>query len=250
MRFVLPSFLFGWFASAAVTVFLPLLIFMIARLTYDPYQYGDGEQQDENDQNGNYSYCSWWNFRCKNRYRNYRNNNNNNSGDGQGEQDQTPWWWLWGEEGEGRRREDEGRGALLFIYIWSLLVFAGILFYGFQVLRRGLLATHGAALMAVLIIFGNMSFLSMIFLGGLEGGVGTEGRELEEEGFYGQIPVLMFLTNLFWTIFCTVYVFLLRHQIRHANVTKLEYGTENEQSTDYQLTHDEPEVRTTDKETV
>ncbi len=86
---------------------------------------------------------------------------------------------------------------------------------------------------AALVIFLQFSFLSMFFLGGMVGGVESAGKELEENGFYGQFTVLMFMTSLFWTMFSLVFAFVVRRMARHAGVEVIEVGP-----SDYQIQND------------
>jgi hypothetical protein len=54
--------------------------------------------------------------------------------------------------------------------------------------------------------FLNYCLVTMILLASLEGGIEVEGRELEEDGWYGQTSVLVFLTCLFGLIQSIVFI--------------------------------------------
>lgn len=58
------------------------------------------------------------------------------------------------------------------------------------------------------ISFVNYAFIVMVLIGGLDA-VKTEGREIEETGWYGQTSVLLFLTCLFGMIKSIVFFFWL-----------------------------------------
>jgi hypothetical protein len=119
-------FLLGWNVSAASTVLLPLLMLTISRLVHWDAD-NDNGSGDNNDNNGG---GSWWHW---------GNNNNNNSYNGQQQEEGSndnaiPWWWF-------RRGSadpaDRGKGGLIFVYVYSLLLFAILTLYGNFVLGRG-----------------------------------------------------------------------------------------------------------------
>jgi len=220
-------FLVSWNLTAALSVFVPLIIFGSSRLANN-YN-GDGNQQNNNENNNyqNAGRCRWWQWGCNDNY-NYEN--------AEEAEDGSPWWWVWAED---ERRREDVNPTLIIIYIWSVLVFLGIVCVGHNAIRNN---GNLNGLVAMLLIFANLSFLSMLFLGGLEGGVQDEGRELDEHGWYGQMGVLMFITNLFWTVFAVVFAFSLRRKAANQNVLTLEFDQR-----DYK-TYEEPTVMVTGKE--
>jgi hypothetical protein len=224
-----PSFLLAWFVSGALAVLVPLVIYGSARLSNNNQDENDNNDNNQDDDNGNY--CSWWQWSCR-RNNNDNDDNNNNNGD-EDDENSAPWWWLWSEQE--RDRDEDTNGALIFAYVWSLLVFGGIMAFGFSSYRRG---ADMNAVVAALVIFMQFSFLSMFFLGGMEGGVESEGKELEENGFYGQFPVLMFMTSLFWTVFSLVFAIVVRRMARHAGVEVIEVVP-----SDYQIQNDSDEEK-------
>lgn len=222
-----PSFLLAWFVSGTLAVLVPLVIYGSARLTNNNQDENDNNNNDNNNnQDGNY--CSWWQWACRRANNNGDDDNNNNNNNGDQDENSAPWWWLWSEEE--RNRDEDTNGALVFAYVWSLLVFGGIMAFGFSSYRRN---ADMNAVVAALVIFLQFSFLSMFFLGGMEGGVQSEGKELEDNGFYGQFPVLMFMTSLFWTIFSLVFAIVIRRMARHSGVEVIEVGP-----SDYQIQSD------------
>ena len=199
--------LIGWNASAVASLFLPLLIMIIARCVNVGDEDGNGDNNNNNDDNqdGNNNQGSWWKFWGNN------NNNNNNGEQGGGSQDnQVPWWWF--SASRERDPEDEGKGALIFVYIWSCLLFLSLVLYGNFVVRRN---SEFEGLQAALIMSTNLAFMVMIMVAGL-GAIRIEGRELEETGWYGQFSVCIFLTCLFWMINGIAFTVLLRK--RNMNV--------------------------------
>ena len=100
---------------------------------------------------------------------------------------------IWGGEREGRDPEEEGKGALLFVYIWTLVIFAGLAYLGNT---TGMAVSKLESLRWILIGFANYCFVIIVLLIALEG-VEAEGREMEETGFYGQTAVLLLITCIF-----------------------------------------------------
>jgi len=203
-RIASDSFLLTWNVSSAVTFLLPLFSFAVARLTsQQEYDENGNQQQDGNandqyysnpyqnpnnyDQYGNYvGPQHWWEFWKRNRGGEYENGSND-------EERGAPWWYIWGER-EGGNPEEEGSGAVLFVYLWTLLLFAGLVYVGNTTrMNIGKLQT----LRLTLFGFVNYCFVIMVLLVGLEGAIETEGREMEEDGFYGQRSVLLLVTSLF-----------------------------------------------------
>jgi hypothetical protein len=98
---IFDPFLLSWNVGSLVTIFLPLLIFTIARLTNkEDWNYNDQQQEQDNNNNYNnnpyanpenydeYGYyvgpTHWWQFWKK-----------NNNGEGGGENElRTPWWCM------------------------------------------------------------------------------------------------------------------------------------------------------------
>lgn len=181
-------FFYAWFTSAAVTVFLPLLFFTVARLRNSNNAAGDDNNNDDQAYN----------------YNGQQQQNNNGA----------PWWWLWAE---GNQRRQGFNPTLILIYFWSLLLFGGILYYGYFIIDRNI-----SSLIAALLVYANLCVLSMLFLGGLQGGVQVDGPQIQEDGFYGQMGVLLWITNFFGFVFSVVFAYLLRRRMRHANVETIE----------------------------
>jgi hypothetical protein len=229
-----PSFLLAWCVSGALAVLIPLITYGTARLTNTNQDENDNNNNDNNNnQDGNYN-CSWWQWSCRRANNGDDDNNNNNNDNNDQDENSAPWWWLWSEEE--RNRDEDTNGALIFAYVWSLIVFGGIMAFGFSSYRRN---ADMNAVVAALVIFMQFSFISMFFLGGMEGGVQAEGKELEDNGFYGQFPVLMFMTSLFWTIFSLVFAIVLRRMARHSGVEVIEVGP-----SDYQIQNDDDKEKT------
>ena len=218
-------FVLTWFGSAVTTVALPMIIFMGARLAND----ADGNQEGQQQNNYNYKNygCKWYQLQCRRTRYNYYNGNNANEQQGEERDDGLPWWWLWAHDDA--RREEETNPTMVFTYVWSIILFSGLIFYGYRAYSRG---SDLSGVVASLVVFANFSFLSMMFLGGLEGGVQADGPEIEEDGFYGQLGVLMYMTSFLWTIFAVVFAIVLYRKNSQRGITQLEYGESDYQSYD------------------
>lgn len=212
-KIVSDTFLLAWNVSSAVTFLLPLFAFSVARLTSESEEdYNDNQNNNENnyydnnyqnpnnyDQYGNYvGPTHWWQFWKRNNNGQYEQEEN--SGDEYG----APWWYIWGErEGQGGDRDEEGNGAVLFAYLWTFLLFAGLIYFGNSAKKT---IGNVESLRLALFAFANYCFVIIILLLGLEDAIETEGREIEETGFYGQRSVLLLITVFFAMLQSIVFV--------------------------------------------
>ena len=160
----------AWFGSGLGSILLPILIMVRSRdgddrhrsLSFDirsqPFVLMPGTQtiarlannangyQDDDNNGGN-------------------NNNNNDNNNGE-EENGTPWWYFGGGgEGEERRDEEKAPPVLIATYLWSVLVFSGLLAYGHHIMRTGA-DLHGVVV--ALCLFANFAFISMFLYGGVE----------------------------------------------------------------------------------
>lgn len=232
--FVISKFSAWWFGTGLLSVLLPLFVFGGARIRLHNQMAQEQNQNDNNnDEDGGvqgYNRCRWWQWGCNSVY-----------WDEDGEQQQqrqqeneglVPWWWFFADEETRRRRDESGSNnpSLVFAYVWSLTLFLAILYFGHRELRNG---SDLYRVVACLAVFANMAFLTMFLIGGLEG-VKTQGRELEERGFYSQFPVLLFMTNFCWLLFTATFAMYFTMQARRTGVTRIDFD-----QTDYQI-HDAP----------
>lgn len=239
--FVISKFSAWWYGGGIVSILLPLVVMGIARMRLA--NQNQQEQQDnggDNDEGGaqGYNSCKWWQWGCNSHYWDEDGNDQEQHND---EQKMTPWWWFFASEETRHRREESSSNnpALVFVYVWSLSLFLAILYFGHRELSNG---SDLYRVVACLAVFANMAFLTLFLIGGLEG-VETGGRELEEQGFYSQFSVMMFLTNLCWMIFTSSFALFFTVQARRSGVTKIDF-----EETDYQM--HEPPPEETQKEPV
>jgi len=175
-------------------------------------QYGQGNYQYQWQQNeGNYdiNQCKWYQFNCFPYYINE-----------DGEPEPSAGWypsWFSGwtvteEEREQMMENGETSSALIFTYVWQIIMFVIILAYGFIVIRQNRVVS---GVTVALVVFANMSFLAMWMLA--DGSIITDGDDIQNVGFYGQFPVLMFITNGWYVIFGIVFsaIFAIRGHNMH-----------------------------------
>ena len=202
------SFLLSWNASAIGTVLLPLLIMTVSRLVHSNAEEGSGDNNNDNNQDNVGFWYRWF----------HRNDNNQDGEQEQGDQEQDneiPWWW-WGGRNGSVDPEMEGKGSLIFVYMYTLGLFIFLTLYGNYVFRRG--SDYGP-FQGAMIMFINMALVILVLLAGLDAIETEGGPELEEDGWYGQFSVCIFLTCLLWMVHGIVFVYWLRQRIlaAHAN---------------------------------
>merc|ERR1712032_950987 len=108
---------------------------------------------------------------------------------------------------------------------WQIIMFITILVYGYIVIRQNRVIT---GVLIALIVFANMSFLGMWMLA--DGSIVTDGEIVQQTGFYGQFPVLMFITNAWYVIFGIVFscLFAIRgHQMHDDSGTQKQQNDES-----------------------
>lgn len=246
-RIASDSFLITWNIASAGTFLLPLIAFTVGRVTN---QAEENQNQDNNNNNqyqnnynnpdyydeyGNYvGPTPWWQFWKSNGYYEEEDERSN-------DENGTPWWYIWGEREGQERREEEGTGAFLFAYLWTLGFFACLLYVG-NTIRMTISKLQAFRL--ALFCFANYCFVVMVLLIGIEDAIQTEGREMEEDGFYGQRSVLLLVTCFLSMVQSIVFIFWTGKRIKHlsaeaqkqdAYVDVVEYG-EGEKSPDYKVT--------------
>jgi hypothetical protein len=182
--------------------------------------------------------CKWWQLNC---FPYYINEN--------GEPEPAAGWypsWFSGwtvteDEREQLMENGETSQALKFVYAWQILMFAAIIIYGVIVIRQNRIVS---GLTVALVVFANMSFLSMWMLA--DGSIITDGEYVQQTGFYGQFPVLMFITNAWYVAFGIIFtiVLVLRAQVMHEPLPPKQ--VHNEPATGYR--HMEAEEQPLSKE--
>jgi len=169
--------------------------------SYQQNQYGYSQNQYNNNQNLNqYNWAYGGNF---------NDNTSNEPVEVEETENMSPWWWAWG--GQDSEPRDRMVKALLVIYICCLPVFIGILIYGVRIARtNNFERLH--SLVPILFVSAMFTLVATILVGSIDGLVQSNGIELAEDGWYGQVGVLVYLTTLFWTIFAVMFGCLLRQK--------------------------------------
>jgi hypothetical protein len=225
------KFLLMWSFATLLTVGVPVVIFGIARLAnsanssssqyneyanaqsaqnaaaYNSAYYNGGQQQYAKN-------CYWWQSGCNNSYqaKSYAQGENH-----------APWWWLWSED---ERREDGVIApTVIVVYVWHLIVLWALFIHGRRSVVGGA-SLHGVA--ATCLMFANYSFVSMLLLGGLTGAVFDDADSLDKDGWYGQIGVLVYMTNIASVILGISYYFgfrslAIKKETTHVDVTPSDY---------------------------
>lgn len=213
------KFLKVLYGSAMVVFVVPLLIFGVARVTHGNENQQNDDQDEDNNYNNQGQYdnqqnggCRWWQWGCNDNYQ-YEQNDSRDE-----EENALPWWWPWSEDERRREAEDMASPTLVVIYLWTLLMVGGILFYAYKTVKD---LRDMVGLAVSLLMLANFAFISCLYLGSLEGAVQDDGRVIEEQGFYGQFGVLLYLTNLFATIFGVAWFFIIRSMVNDQHTTKV-----------------------------
>lgn len=208
-----------WIVSGVLTVLVPLVYRTIHKNKYreiymsyfwqEEYQAYEQQLQQNYQQYGNsYNYggaymydgsgerewvdvnnCKWYQINCFSFYA-------NRDGEPMPDQEWYPRWFSGFTTTEEEQQEMEANleqpGSLKFVYVWQLLMFVVIGWYGMLVIRQN---RNPTGLIVALVVWANFSFLSMWLMA--DGGIVTDGEQVKRSGFYGQISVLIFMSN-FW----------------------------------------------------
>jgi hypothetical protein len=167
---------------------------------YNGQYYNQNGQQQYNSMQS-YGKCKWYQFGCTNNYM-YQQYPNRNEWD-----NYLPWWWMWAEDERRQGQQDGANPTLVVIYIWSLILLAGLSLFGHRTL---LTKGNMNAVAAPLLVFANFSFLSVLFLGGLKGAIEDDGYGVMKYGWYGQFGVLVYMTHFCAAIYGLTYYFVVR----------------------------------------
>jgi uncharacterized Tic20 family protein len=171
--------LMAWNVSTFISVIVPLIVYWVRRSNEQAS--GDGENN-----NG----WTWW----------WSNNNNENNNDNE----QGGWWYrFWSGEND-RREEEQGSGGLVFVYLWTLVMFVVLVYHGHgHILSR---SSNGSFLLA-LFMFANLSFVALLLTGISIRNM--DERAMEEQGFFGMFAGCMVMTYILWTFLCSVFCGIL-----------------------------------------
>ena len=159
--------------------------------------------------------------------------------------DDVPNWWV-----VGPKKGTANAGLQVFLTI----VYVGFMVCGVIVLTRGsYVAIYRPAslktlfpLLSVSII---ASMLTIILVGFVPGMIAFEGVSLEENGWYGQIGILLFLTCFFWIIFAVGFSLVLYNETNRATRLCFDRVDLNDSIDNYKL-HDDNDDGIVQKATI
>lgn len=207
-----------WIVSGIVAVFIPLIYRTIHKNKYrDEYmkyywqqeyeQYAEQRKQNYEKYGNQYNYggaymadyeereyvdvnnCKWWMINCFSFFVNQQ-------GEPLPDQEWAPAWYsgFMTTEEERLAMQDnlEQPGSLKFVYIWQIIMFACIGWYGLKIIGQN---RNPTGLIVALLVWANFAFISMWLMA--DGSIITEGQQVKRTGFYGQMSVLVFMSN-FW----------------------------------------------------
>ncbi|KAL3939773.1 MAG: hypothetical protein SGARI_001249 [Bacillariaceae sp.] len=117
------------------------------------------------------------------------------------------WFSGWAVTEEDREMMESGHmqpAGLKFAYVWQLIIFIGIIWYGIRVIRQ---QRNPTGLLIALFIWTNYAFMSMWLMA--DGSIQTDGQGIKRTGFYGQVSTLIFTSNFWYFLhglaFCVVF---------------------------------------------
>jgi hypothetical protein len=169
------TWIYSWFISGMLTIIIPLIIFVTSRRLNTDDDDGEGDA----------------------------NNNNNNR---ENNQPTSPWWYFGMNGGDNRRDGESTPPILIATYLWSVLVFHGILFFGYRALKYS--STNNSnpydSIIVALVLFTNYNILSVLLMSNVEGAIETEGPGVDEHGFVGQFGVMVSATFFSFFVPCVV----------------------------------------------
>lgn len=207
-----------WIVSGLLTVLIPLIYRTIHKNKYrqeymkyywqEEYEEYEEQRQENYDNYGNeYNYggaygndyeqneysdvnnCKWWNLNCFSFFV-------NTEGEVQEDQEWAPAWYsgfmTTEEERETMQDNLEQPGSLKFVYIWQIVMFVVLGWYGLKVISQN---RNPTGLIVALLVWANFAFISMWLMA--DGSIVTDGQSVKRTGFYGQMSVLIFMSN-FW----------------------------------------------------
>jgi len=163
------------------------------------YNYG-GAYMAENNQREYFDVnkCKWWNLNCFSFFV-------NSEGEPMPDQEWAPAWYsgfmTTEEEREMMQKNLQQPASLKFVYVWQILMFAVIGWYGLKVIREN---RNPQGLIVALLVWANFAFLSMWLMA--DGSIVTDGEQVQRTGFYGQMSVLIFMSNFWYFLHGLAYV--------------------------------------------
>jgi hypothetical protein len=158
------------------------------------YMYDGSNEREWVDVNN----CKWWQFNCFSFFA-------NREGEAMPDQEWYPTWFSGFTQTEEDRQEMEANleqpGPLKFVYAWQIIMFIVIGWYGMLVIRQN---RNPTGLIVALLVWANFAFISMWLMA--DGSIITDGQQVKRTGFYGQMSVLIFMSNFWYFLHGLVFV--------------------------------------------
>jgi hypothetical protein len=152
--------------------------------------------------------------------------------------DFVPMWWVGDKHGEALFAFQV---ALTVLYVFVFCMAGGITLHGIiMVLHEPENVRNMTSILAASGGFCILLILMVIFVPGT---VAFEGIDLQENGWYGQVGILLIMTCFFWIIFSFSFAVIVRNQT--ARVSKLCFTPFDEEgNSDGYMIHDDPNIGT------
>ena len=113
---------------------------------------------------------------------------------------------------------------MLFVYVWTLVCLGGLIYLGNT---TGMLTNKLESFRWALVGFANYCLVTVILIAGLDA-IESEGPQLEEDGWYGQVSVMLLLTCFCGLVHSVVFVSWTTKRIK-----KMEAALHAEKSDGY-----------------
>ena len=96
-----------------------------------------------------------------------------------------------------------GQRTILFVYLYTIALFAGLVWVGNTTQKT---VPKLQTLRLALFGFVNYCFVVMVMLVGINDVIQTDGRDMEQYGFYGQRSVMLLITSIFAFVQSIVFI--------------------------------------------
>lgn len=192
----------AWNVMTGLSMFLPLFAFTVARIAN---REEDGNSDEYNEAYREWRQCSeygddkWYKYWCNKPQGYYDEDGNYQEYESEDEGEMyAPWWWRSKANNE---EEEDSSTVFVMLYIWTIILVAGLVFVVNRNYGQGKLKTVRWFLVGWAVYASTI----VLLLGGIPELILEEGQELEEIGFYGQTAVLNFITVFLELMTCAFF---------------------------------------------
>mmetsp|Transcript_29544 Transcript_29544/g.43572 ORF Transcript_29544/g.43572 Transcript_29544/m.43572 type:complete len:330 (-) Transcript_29544:104-1093(-) len=234
------KYILAYYLPIFLTVILPWIIYSIVRSRGDGEEGGSGDEENR----GGWWYWLWGGGGNNDAEDGEEDNNNDNN-----EENRLLYWWNGGGDGEGGSGDrEEGRNGIqgLFVgivYLWTLLMFAFLVYFGHVVLFGDHRNRGGTKpLLTAFIMFANLCFLCFLLVQSLWFSGDERDREEAVErygGWFGTFAGgVVGLSLLFWTLWSLIMACVFYRKMKRDNNTGGVGKVFNNEGTDYRRQDD------------